>query len=250
MKNPVLLLQGDKVMATEKLACSFSTYPIEYCKYDQLNSLDPKTALVKYVPVGSVEFTKKYCDVVGIQLPTQMSYIDPIIPYLHRNLRLGTYSQASPNEFIKPYKQVKLFTGCIKKDIDVKLSDDEKVWISEAVPFESEYRFYIYNYIISDPRILGWARYDDLSVKNPDPDMNMIWDIVKKFNDMIGPNAYSIDIGWRPDIKRYSVIEINDGWSLGYYENSDEQSSPPTRQQYADMLVARWSQIVFCNLPL
>ena len=62
------------------------------------------------------------------------------------------------------------------------------------------------------------------------------------------PGAYKVDIGGRCDLGRYCLVELNDAWALGLYENNDPQSNPPTRQQYADMLVSRWRQIVFCSL--
>jgi hypothetical protein len=160
------------------------------------------------------------------------------------------YGEATLEDFVKP-TAIKLFTGDIKECLELKspglISDNTSVWISQAVPFESEFRFYIHDFI-GGGKIQGWSRYDDKPVRNPEPDFGLVEEIMGVLEANIAPGAYTIDIGWRPDLNRYCLVELNDAWSLGFYENSDPQSNPPTRQQYADMLVSRWRQILFCNL--
>lgn len=246
MREPTLLLQSGQVMAAEKTACAFSNYPIEYCKYEDLHT--KAEGLLKYIPVGSVEFTEAYCNAAGVTVPTPLSYPDFVFPFLHRNVKVSEFGEVDPEKFIKPYSKVKLFTGCLKKDMvkqGVQVDAKELVWEFDNVPFESEFRFYIHDFV-TGPKIQGWSRYDDLPMVNPEPDIELVEQIAKEFHDSIGPNAYTIDIGWRSDIGCYSLIEVNDGWALGYYSPNDSQSNPPTRQQYADMLVSRWMQIVFC----
>jgi len=249
MRDPVLLLQSGPVMAAEKTACCFSNYPVEYCKYEDLHKKEGK--MLKYVPVGSVEFTEAYCEVVGISVPRSLTYPNFSRNYLDRDVSVKTLKDAGGGEFIKPFHKVKLFTGCVKNQLHeqgVKVDGDTEVWASEAVPFESEFRFYVHDFV-TEPKIFGWSRYDDLDVTNPEPDVGLVEAIAQEFHDQLGPNAYTVDIGWRPDLGKYSLVEINDGWALGYYSPNDPQSNPPTRQQYADMLVTRWTQILFCNLP-
>jgi hypothetical protein len=250
MKNPVFLLQKGDVMMTEKFACSVSDYPICYCSYEDLSDLDSKTSLTKYVPVGSVEFTQKYAERVGITLPPNLSYYGPILDFAKREIKKGLYKDAFPWQFVKPYKKIKSFTGGLKGDIEsegVVVGDDEMVWISQTVPFESEFRFYVQSYA-NRWEILGWSRYDDLDKINPDPDVEMVKRLAEQVYTEIGPNAYSIDIGWRPDLEQYDVVEMNDAWALGFYNNNDPQSKPPTKGQYANMLYSRWVQLVFCSL--
>ena len=247
MRDPVLLLQSGPVMTAEKTACCFSGYPVQYCKYEDLHKRGD--GLLKYVPVGSVEFTEAYCDTVGITVPSSLSYPDFTLRYLDRGAKVSLFGKVDDKKFIKPLNKVKLFTGCVKGDLppEIELNADEEVWEFDTVPFESEFRFYIHDYA-TGPKIEGWSRYDDLRVTNPEPDVEMVENIAKEFHQQIGPGSYSIDIGWRPDLKKYSLVEINDGWALGYYSNDDSQSNPPTRQQYADMLVSRWTQILFCSI--
>lgn len=248
VNNPTFLLQSGQIMAAEKTACCFSNYPIEYCKYEDLYKKEDRK--LKYVPVGSVEFVERYCSVVGIDLPVPLSYPDPALPFMDRALSVKRYEDADDEEFIKPVDKVKLFTGCVKKDLaeqGIIIDGNERVWTSEKVPFESEFRFYIHDFV-TGPRVVGWSRYDDLEVSNPEPDIGMVESIANEYHEQIGPGAYSIDIGWRSDLNKYSLVELNDGWALGYYSSDDPQSNPPTRQQYADMLVSRWTQILFCSV--
>lgn len=252
MIEPTFLLQRGDVMATEKLACCFSDFPHIYCSFDEVLNLCPKESFTRLIPVGSVEFTLKYANHVGISLPTNLSYMHPALQYVDREVRVGKYKEALPNEFVKPYEKIKSFTGGIKQDLEregVIIDDKEEVWISNPVIFESEYRFYIQD-TVTNCSILGWNRYDLLeNVVNPSPDILMVGEIAKEIHNQIGPNAYSIDIGWRPDLGKYSLVEINDAWALGFYNHlSEKYSNPPSNQQYANMLYYRWLQIVFCNL--
>lgn len=250
MKDPTFLLQKGAVMSGEKIACSCSNFPIQYCSYEGIDALNPKESLTKFIPVGSVEFTQKYADRVGIVLPPNLSYYGPVLDFAKREIKKGLYKDALPWQFVKPYEKIKSFTGGLKGDIEsegIVVEEDEMVWISQAVPFESEFRFYVHNYA-NKWEILGWSRYDDLEVENPKPDLDLVSKLAGYIYRDIGPNAYSIDIGWRPDLEQYDVIEMNDAWALGFYNNNDPQSKPPTKQQYANMLYSRWVQLVFCSL--
>jgi hypothetical protein len=242
---PILLLQTGDYMISEKFACQCSNYPTQYCSYDRLYNLS-KNVKFEYVPVGTVEYVKKYCEIVGINLPTTFyTYPEELNEYLDRKVIKGILKDSNETHFVKPYDRIKFFTGTIKNKLR-PLSSNTKVWISEPVKFESEFRFYIHNVIGLDP-IVGWMRYDDLNVKNPDPDINYVLSMVEKLKDYY-MSAYTIDIGWRPDINKYSLVEVNDFWSIGLYANNDIQSKPITKQDYADMLVSRWRQILFCQL--
>lgn len=246
MEQPKLLLQTGDFMRTEKLACAFSSYPTLHAPYEKISRIGKEYRL-NTVPVGTVEFVQEWCRHMDLSLPqSSLGFPDFFQPFLHRNIREGTFGEALPSEFVKPCA-VKRFTGGIKSTISEEIPTNEPVWISDSVPFESEFRFYIYDFV-TGPKILGWARYDDTSFNNPGPDFGLVEDVAEEYHRNLGPSAYSIDIGWRSDIGRYSLIETNDAWALGLYENTDRQSSPPSRQAYADMIVSRWRQILFCNV--
>jgi hypothetical protein len=247
LKEPTLLLQSGPYMQTEKIACAFSDYPSLHCSYENIAKLDAEEAKIKMVPIGTVEFVSRYCDHVGIALPRDFSYsFNPNKKWLMRSVRKGLFKDAGNHEFVKPLA-TKLFTGDIKENLQESVDPETEVWISEPVEFGSEFRFYIHDTITS-PKILGWSRYDSLMTLDPEPDFDLVETIAQDLHDNLGPLGYSIDIGWNKTSGKYCLVEMNDGWSLGYYENVDPQSNPPTRQQYADLVVSRWSQIVFCHL--
>lgn len=250
MKSPTFLLQSDPYMQMEKIACRFSDYPTFSVKFQKLSHL-PKSERVNFIPVGTVEFVKEYARIMDLQIPSgEFSYWNLGEPefdkFFHRKIRKGIFSDADSEEFVKPM-EIKIFTGEIKKNIKEKIIDTTPVWISEPVQFWAEFRFYIYDYV-NRSEILGWSRYDDTDRSCPDPDIDLVKEITKYLRNIGAPGAYSVDIGWRPDLNKYCLVELNDAWSLGFYNNTDPQSKPPSYQNYADMLRYRWSQIVFCNI--
>lgn len=253
MKEPTFLLQAGGPLPTEKIACSFSCYPVQYCKIDDITGLDPKLSLTKFVPVGSIEFAKAYGQHVGIELPCDFSYgisDGQLDRYLMRSVRKGVYGEALLTEFVKPIA-IKSFTGNIKGHLEAEakglITLDTPVWISQAVPLGAEYRFYVQDFA-NGGKIQGWSRYDDSNVDCPGPDFGLVEEIINELQRDGAPGAYTVDIGWRVDLESYCLVELNDAWSLGLYDNTDSHSNPPSRQQYADMLVSRWGQIVFCNV--
>jgi len=244
MNNPKFLFEPGNILTIEKFAPIMSGYPYEYCHYNNLSMLPPETYKLNYIPVGSVQYIKEYCKIMNLELPNSISYYG-LERFLKRDIREGNLEDASDDEFVKP-KNVKQFTGDIKKNLR-PLSPKTKVWISPAVPFESEFRFYIHDFV-NGPKIFGWSRYDDLNVENPNPDLYYIRPIMESLHKQNGPISYSIDIGWRTDIQEYDVVELNDAWALGYYKNNDKQSNPPSEDDYVQMLISRWNQILFCNI--
>lgn len=253
MKDPTFLLQAGGPLPTEKIACCFSCYPVKYCPFTDIEKLDLEESLTRFVPVGSVEFVKAYSQHVGIRLPEDFSYgicDGQLDQFLMRSVRRGTYGEATLTDFVKPI-EIKLFTGNVKGHLEAEapgfILEETSVWISPAVPFGAEFRFYIHDFI-GGGKIQGWSRYDDSNMQCPEPDTGLVEAVMKELEYGGAPGAYTVDIGWRPDLERYCLVELNDAWALGLYENSDFQSNPPTRQQYADMLVSRWRQILFCRL--
>jgi hypothetical protein len=196
------------------------------------------------IPFGSVEFVQKYCYLAGIRLPNNFSYgtfAGQLDEFLMRNVRRGYIMNAMDHEFVKPVK-LKLFTGDIKANLNQEdiPSQNLHVWISDPVKFTAEYRFYIYA-----SEIIGWCRYDAHDEDYPSPDQELVKAIVEKIKHGIDvPIAYAIDIGYREDLGGYSLVEMNDFWSLGWYTFKDEESRPISGAEYARCVIARWKQIV------
>lgn len=246
MSEFVLLLQSGGRSTAEKTACCFSRYKVRYLKAEQIKQLNQKE-IAKFVPVGTVEYIREYCNHMNIQLPESVYLLDDLSPFFKRNVREGLLKDANPDEFVKPSRRVKLFTGCLASEVPSEISPETPVTISDRVTFQSEYRFYIHDFV-GGPRIYGWSRYDDKPYSNPPPDLSLVKALANVIHKALGPNAYSIDIGWVEEIQEYALVEINDAWALGFYENSDPNSRPPRRSDYVDMLVSRWRQILFCTL--
>lgn len=259
MLDPTFLLQtGTNCLRTEQMACINSEYNWMYCRFEDLKNF-AKTQYenrFNFVPLGSVEYTMEYCRVMDLQLP-QLSFSYGLgglfedNKVFKRKIRAGVYSEALPEEFVKP-QQTKLFTGGIKSLLEeVEIDPSAPVWISEQVLFSQEYRFYVKNYI-NKSAVTGWARYDDLEVPtniwdNFNQASELVHIVADHFQEVVGPNSFSVDIGWRTDIEEFDVVEINDAWALGLYKNRDSPSSP-SNEDYLDMLITRWTQILFCNL--
>ncbi len=134
--------------------------------------------------------------------------------------------------FIKPYKQIKAFTGLIVNDVrEAKLfTQDFKDSVScqEIVEFESEYRVYIHK----DRGILGVKHYlgDHYIV----PAKSFIDEVYQLSKDNLYQNSYTLDIGIDKKGTNY-LIEINDGWAVGNYGLNPVD--------YFSFVKARWLQL-------
>jgi hypothetical protein len=235
MKPTRFVLQSEPVLTIEKYACKNVSNNYLSCKFGDVSHLqeDDDNLLV---PVGSVEFVKKFCKHFNICLPAEsFSYHEPVRSFLKRGVRRTTLGEANSAEFVKPVG-VKTFTGDVKRKLR-PLNPLTEVWAAPFVPFESEFRYYVI-----ERKVVGWARYDDTDCTNPDPPMGLIEQIIEAMGGD-SPCAYSVDVGWRPDLGLYDVVELNDAWALGLYRNSDPQSHPPSYEDYARMLVMRWNQL-------
>jgi hypothetical protein len=238
------LLQSGNILSTEKSACLRTEHKITWTAHSNLfntiNHLLLTDKLSDIIPVGSVEFCRTYTEIVGLELPDDFSYgsvdISLIEPYLKRKINKTTFALAKECSFIKPV-YTKLFTGDIKNRINDSSLSEFEVWESEPVEFTAEFRFYIYR-----DKVIGYSRYDDLDCDCKELDHHLIEKIIKVQNSF--PIAYSIDIGWRNDINEWSLIELNDAWALGFYNNSDTSSKPPKSSDYALMIAERWREIV------
>lgn len=246
--QPIFLLQKEPnpiSLSHECMSVMVVTDKVRTISIQDIHTLNPELKF-QYIPVGTVEFIREYCHHMGLYLSeNSISYEFGVLNYVKRKIRGGKFSDALPNEFVKPVG-IKNFTGGIKSEIQEEIDPDSMVWISEPVPFDCEYRFYIQNHI-NGPEIIGYARYDDKDTPPIYPDEQLVMNIARHIHSSIGPNGYSIDIGWRSDIREFDLVELNDGWALGYYTNSDSPNRPSV-SQYTQLLYSRWLQILFYNL--
>jgi hypothetical protein len=195
--------------------CPFDSLP-DHCNFSELT-----------VPVGSVEFVNEFARLRGISVPDNLSYPVELSKFLKRRIWQDKFSEVNEDFFVKPLK-TKAFTGAIKKNLTESVDPEETVWVSEPINFVAEFRYYVL-----DRAIVGYSRYDG-NEEEIKPDQSLAQHIVESFESQ--PAGYAIDVGVANG-ETY-LIEINDGWSLGYYPwGSCHQRS------YVDLITKRWKQI-------
>lgn len=218
------LLQSGGYMQKEKNAFRMCDCKIENISYDSLSTMTSHN----YIPIGTVEYVEKYCQLNGITLPKNISYPTELCAYLKRQIHQSQFQYAKDNEFVKPIK-TKVFTGGIKRELSEPVSDTEPVWISEPIDFLTEFRYYVI-----DRAIVGYSQYND-GEDTTEPDISIVRDMVNDYKD--SPIAYSIDVGVSGGDT--VLIEVNDGWSLELYP-----WGTMTNEKYAELITRRWKQII------
>ena len=177
------------------------------------------------VPVGTVEWTAIYAAEVGVVLPDWQTYPPELLPWMGRQVRVGRYADAQPHEFCKPLTRLKAFAGALWADVDEVVSPDEPVWIAEPVSFTAEWRCYILN-----RAIVGIGQYGEGDDEEPD-----LAHVASMLAAWQGPAGWALDVGRLAD-GRQVLVEVNDGWALGFYTGCK-------REAYLRVISARWAEI-------
>ena len=227
------LLQTGRVMEEEKRHITSNIkYSYFLRSYDDLllsyNALKSTQNTELIVPIGSVEFVKRYCSLNDITLPDNISYPTELTRFLNRDVWSGVYGEVKENEFCKP-KNTKSFTGGIRRDIEEVVNPEEPVWISDKVSFYAEWRFYILN-----KKILGYSRYDS-GDNEAQPNVKTVEEMISLY--LSSPVGYSIDVGYVDG--KTTLVEVNDGWSLGYYRWGNMKG-----EDYIKLITERWKEIL------
>ncbi len=221
-----LLQLATEVMKDEKFVIKSSpSYSYFFLSYEQLKQVENKHNIV---PIGTVEFVKKYCQLNNIVLPENISYPENLKSFFGRSICSGVYGDVKSDQFCKP-KSTKIFTGNIKKNIEEQVKDSEPVWISDPINITSEWRVYVLN-----KQILGYSRYD--SGDNEEyPDLELVKKMIECYDN--SPVAYCLDVGIVDG--KTILVEANDGWSLGFYRWGNMKGD-----DYIKLITARWLEIV------
>lgn len=220
------LLQSGRVMEEEKRhITSAIKYSYFFSSYDELKRSQERETVV---PIGSVEFVKKYCLLNDITLPDNISYPSELKGFLNRKIWSGVYGDVKPDQFCKP-KSTKIFTGNIKKNTEEQVKDSEPVWTSDPINITSEWRVYVLN-----KQIVGYSRYDS-GDNEEHPDLELVKKMVECYDN--SPVGYCLDVGVVDG--KTTLVEANDGWSLGYYRWGNMKGD-----DYVKLITARWLEIV------
>lgn len=205
------------------------------------------------IVVGGIKTMHQAFEQLGTFTPLPIDYPDIFRPVYRRHIELTTWKKAQEKlgnlrengafdepRFIKPYFH-KAWAGTVVTTFAdlLKIGNPEPdypVWLSEVTYFEDEYRAYFLS-----GELVGLKHY-----KGPQrflPHGND-FDHVKHLAKKLPYAAFSVDVG----VERYlypptqshvqdsSVVEVNDGFSLGNYGIDDDT--------YSKMLEVRFLQIV------
>ncbi|GKX65922.1 ATP-grasp domain-containing protein [Inconstantimicrobium mannanitabidum] len=185
------------------------------------------------IVVGYVDDVRTALSRFNIIAP-EIDYPEELKSYLGRKIWKTKLSSIANNPenwnvFIKPIEDKK-FTGVVVRSTKDLIgcgtyNEDTEILCSEVVNFVAEWRCFVrYGKIIDVRRYKGdWrANLNSTIVENA----------VSEFKS--APKAYAIDFGLT-DKGETLLIEVNDGYSLGFYGLSD--------LAYAKLLAARWAEL-------
>jgi hypothetical protein len=190
---------------------------------------------------GDVDAVHGILRQLNIQVPELSDYPAVLAKYLGRRVWQSTLDRIeqrlldgeAAGIFVKPLGRKKAFRGRVLEAWeDLRhlggVSRMLKVWCSEVVSWQSEYRVYV-----CEGKILSVDHYQgDQSALN----MRLVEAAVVEFHSAgQAPAAYALDFGVLGDT-RTALVEFHDGYSLGAYDISAEK--------YRDLLFARWHELL------
>jgi ATP-grasp domain, R2K clade family 2 len=198
-----------------------------------------------YTPIGTVEFVKTFAEKIGVTLPkpihaTELIRLEGRKCWVSDKKRLTyIYEEGDSNYpcFVKPYDELKKFTGFVaKSDKDFDLYpevdwNNTKLFVTDVLDnIVSEWRCYVLK-----GKVFACVNYlgDPLQF----PYKHTIEELIERFSAT--PIAYSLDVAVSMCKSTFKwstqFIEINDAYALGYYGGDVEL--------YTKMLNERWKEI-------
>jgi hypothetical protein len=190
---------------------------------------------------GHVPFVLSALRQAGAETPVDDCYPEALAKHLHRGVRrttlrrvIGHVEATGLPVFVKPAARTKRFTGFVLETaMEPRLSGipgGEDVWACDPVEWWSEWRVYVINDRV---RHVSFCDGD----RSAGADVSVIESAVSDLSMTdTRPAGYAIDFGVLAD-GRTALIEMNDGYSIGAYEDV-----PP--DVYFDLLRARWRQLL------
>ena len=222
----------------------FATQSIAFAKegFDILGIQTATFTHISQVPlskgnmiVGFVNEVRGYLAQLGISTP-DIDYPEELTKYLGRKIKKIAINNAEifMNEnsqqryFIKPVidKQFDAFIAEYLQDLARLKHFDKKtkIWISEYMKFESEFRCYIYN-----KKPLAICKYRGYAVG--EIDYSIVLEMAETY--VSAPVAYTLDVGLF-ESKLY-LVEVNDAYSVQNYGLAVDK--------YVAWLMLRWSEL-------
>ncbi|MHB1665968.1 ATP-grasp domain-containing protein [Thiomonas sp.] len=194
------------------------------------------------MPVGSVRFVLDAFHAQGLPEPPVIHYPKPLRSFCFMGRRVARMSLAEARRkalaqplWCKADGHEKPFPPGTPLDLDPELPDELPVWAAPPVTFLSEWRFYI-----AQQRILFSERYDPYGVEEaPRPDLEMVTAMLSQPRWALdAPAGYSLDVGVLAN-GRTVLVEVNDGWALGFYGRMSLEHC----RMYRDLLVQRYLEL-------
>lgn len=194
-----------------------------------------KNELKKFdVCVGGVLICQHVLNKLGVTNYNISCYPNELQKFLNRKIEKTTLRQFVSchleNKFVKSVSPKRFGTfKTTRQNKDylltlMGLDENEEIYISDLVEFDSEWRVYV-----KENRIQNICFYRGDPTVFPDPKV-----IRRMISSWCGPCCYALDVGIIEN--KTCLVEINDFYSVGNYG-----LDPVT---YADMLLLRWRDLV------
>lgn len=203
----------------------------KFVTHTQIQGTDPEE-----IVVGGIANVRGRLETLGKpHSGKEIDYPEELQSFLGRKVTETTLEALFRDEsqwgvFAKPRVDTKKFAGKVfDKFADfIGLTDDlhpTRIWCSEKVHFQAEWRCFIrYGEILDVRRYKG--RWDSC------PDAKIVQSMITAYAQ--APAAYALDVGLDQS-GRTLLVEVNDGHSLGTYGLG--------AVAYARFLAARWAQM-------
>lgn len=176
------------------------------------HNINSKTDII----IGSTQTAEIFFKECGIKVPEYLGYPSELSQFLHRNISIIKYCDIKHSYpyFIKPKKEVKMFTGSlVENDTQYKIlkdycscKDDTELYISEPVDFITEYRCFVHK-----GKLVGMKHYKGDFTKFVC--VETIQAMIEAYKTC--PVAYTLDVG----LVDYKTVlcEVNDFIAIGSY---------------------------------
>jgi len=190
---------------------------------------------------GYVGVVQKALTLLGLPKPRIQCWPDELAEQLGRRVWRTTLGEVRGLEtpvFLKPALDDKAFHGHVRNaggadaSLTAYFGDGFEVLCSEVIDLVSEWRCFIV-----DGRPIDARQYKG-SFRTPQPDYSVLDECLSRFST--APRGYALDLGVTAGGATL-LVEVNDGYSLGSYGLGPAA--------YANLLSARWSELVRAALP-